>query len=75
MCIAKEINFKMSVEDNLEKGKISEIKTELTSFLEKLTAQKSKMAVVDQSKSKALIMDCIHNVMILDELTETRCKS
>lgn len=67
--IAESVIFTAKVSDAIrEKKGLEGVKKDYTDLLAKFTSSKSKLGGLDQHKVKQLILDVIHDIVVIDEL-------
>jgi dynein heavy chain 2 len=67
LCLCANIQFTQNIEKCIQSGQILQMKSDLQRQLQSMTSSTQDTALL-QSKFKALILDLIHNIDVLDEL-------
>ncbi|KAL1260293.1 hypothetical protein QQF64_008120, partial [Cirrhinus molitorella] len=80
LCLAEQIQFTADVENAIRQQNLHQLELELTTKLESYTSVDSNVddtaeSRVLQSKLKALILDVIHNISVVQSLTEAQIHS
>lgn len=74
LCLAEEIRFTKQCEQAIEAGKLQTFLGELHTQLESYTASQPGTHVL-QLKLKALVLDLIHNIEVVEYLIASKTKS
>ncbi|GMR54221.1 hypothetical protein PMAYCL1PPCAC_24416, partial [Pristionchus mayeri] len=74
LCLAEEIRFSKDVEQALHSQQLPKLRTALESQLDSYTSSNLTDTVL-QLKLKALILDLIHRIDVVDQLTADKTKS
>jgi len=67
LCLSANIHFTENIEKYIQSGQLLQLKGDLQQQLTSLTSLQLE-GVLQQSKLKALILDLIHNISVLDDL-------
>jgi len=71
LCLSANIHFTQNVEKNIQNSQLLQMKGDLTSQLTSLTSL-SLQGALQQAKLKAMILDLIHNISVLDDLLSNK---
>ncbi|PRP81711.1 hypothetical protein PROFUN_10811 [Planoprotostelium fungivorum] len=75
LCCAEEVHFTERAEFAIQKGKLKELKAELQEQLQKLVQYDAAGNNVNYLKVKALILDIIHDMDVIDQLMKNNVDS
>lgn len=71
LCLSANVHFTMNVEKYMQNGQLVQLKADLEQQLRELTSAPMDTALM-QAKMKALILDLIHNIAVLDNLLSNK---
>ena len=75
LCLAEQIRFATNCEDAIRQGTIHDLKESLEQNLIDLTSLELAQEPLMQLKVKALVLDLVHHIDVLDQLQAHHCTS
>lgn len=74
LCLAEQIRFTTNVEDAIGGGTLHELKSSLKDTLRELTSFELSKEPLMQLKVKALVLDLVHHIDVVEQLEKNRCR-